>query len=205
LGLWKIRQHRRLLCWSAVVLIIVLNFVMNAPVYYLFSYIDITGSSTGWHRARLIESTIDHLSEWWLAGTDYTRHWMPTGIGANDNHADITNVYIMMGVIGGLPLMLLFVRVLTSAFVALGRMLRDTQDDPSDVQFLVWTLGAILFGHAMTFFSVDYFDQTIVLYYLALAAVSSLQASFGLRPEASRADAGVADFEHSVNTVHGYY
>jgi hypothetical protein len=48
---------------------------------------------------------------------------------------------------------------------------------PEDDQDLVWCLGAILFGHAVTFFSVAYFDQTILLYYLALGSLGSLEAT----------------------------
>ena len=66
----------------AAVAIIGLAFVMNDPVYYLMARIDITGGSTGYFRAQLIQSAINHLSEWWFAGTDYTRHWMLTGIAA---------------------------------------------------------------------------------------------------------------------------
>ena len=65
-----------------------------------------------YHRAALIESAIKHLDEWWLAGTDYTRHWMPSGIPANENHTDLTNHYIAMGVMGGLLLLLLFIWLL---------------------------------------------------------------------------------------------
>ena len=160
----------------------------------MISRIDLTGSSTGWHREALIGAAINHFDEWWIAGTDYTRHWMPTGILANQNHTDITNVYIMMGVVGGLPLMLLFIAVLTSAFVAIGRTLRLMADSPPRDQFVVWTLGAILFGHAVTFVSVNYFDQTVILDYLALAAVSSLYASAVLETRAATS-ATFADFE----------
>lgn len=178
MALWKFRNQMQMIRWAGILAIVALALMMNAPVYYLFSYIDLTGSSTGWHRARLIESTIEHFHEWWFAGTDYTRHWMPTGIGANENHTDITNVYIMMGVIGGLPLMLLFIGTLVSAFRALGATLRRLNVSHSEDQFLVWTIGAILFGNAMTFLSVNYFDQMIMLYYLALAGAASLQAGF---------------------------
>jgi len=30
--------------------------------------IDLTGSSTGWHRAELIDSALRHFNEWWLVG-----------------------------------------------------------------------------------------------------------------------------------------
>jgi hypothetical protein len=167
----------RRLRWAALFAIIGLAFVMKAPVYYLISKIDLTGSSTGWHRAALIEAAITHLNEWWIGGTDYTRHWMPTGVQWSANHTDITNHYIKMGVIGGLPLMLLFIAVLGKAFSAVGKLLAQHEDAPAQPRFLIWTLGSILFGHAVTMISVSYFDQSIIFLYLVLAAIGSLQGT----------------------------
>jgi hypothetical protein len=78
--LWRWRHLTRQMRIAAVVGYILLDIVMKAPAYYLIARIDLTGNSTGWHRARLIESSMEHLSEWWFAGTDRTRHWMPTGV-----------------------------------------------------------------------------------------------------------------------------
>src|SRR5207253_439216 len=97
---------------ATVLGIVVLQIVMNDPVYFLMARIDFTGSSTGWFRAQLIRSSIQHLDEWWAVGTDYTRHWMPSGIYANEIHTDITNHFLEMGVWGGLPLLSLFVLAL---------------------------------------------------------------------------------------------
>lgn len=174
LALWLVRGQLRTIRWSAVGLVCILSVVMQAPVYYLIARIDLTGGSTGWHRAALIEVSIKHLGEWWFAGTDYTRHWMPTGVHWNKDHTDITNHYIQMGVMGGLPLMFLFMAILAAAFAAVGRALRRNRRAPLERQFLIWTLGAILFGHATTFISVTYFDQSIVYVWFLLAAIGSL-------------------------------
>jgi len=101
--------------------------VMKAPPYYLMARVDLSGGSTGWHRARLIESSMEHLGEWWFAGTDYTRHWMPTGVYFSPNHVDITNHYLAMGVLGGLPLLFLFVLLLVKGFSIVGHSVRALQ------------------------------------------------------------------------------
>ncbi len=150
---------------------------MKAPVYYLMARVDLTGSSTGWHRAYLIESAINHLGEWWFAGTDYTRDWMPTGVLWNSNQTDITNHYLHMGVQGGLPLMLLFMAVLAACFAAVGNGMWRNRHGPIERQFVIWTLGAILFAHAVTFLSISYFDQTNVYLYFLFAGIISLQTS----------------------------
>jgi hypothetical protein len=201
LGLWKVRDHLKTVRRATLLLIIALAVVMNAPVYYLLSYIDLTGSSTGWHRAALIDVTRQHFSEWWMAGTDYTRHWMPTGIPANRNHTDITNVYIVMGVVGGMPLMLLFIGVLRLGFCAVGNALRQMDEASLEDQLLVWALGAILFSHAVTFVSVAYFDQTIVLYYLVLAAAGSIWAEVAFRQKSTAVGAGIPDGEGPAPAV----
>lgn len=176
LALWRFRSRLRIFRWLVLFLIIVLNAVMNAPVYYLISYIDITGGSTGWHRAALINTAIAHFSEWWLAGTDVTRHWMPTGVVWNEKQTDITNYYIVMGVTGGVLLLLLFCGVLCSGFAAVGNALRRKQESSFEQQFLIWTLGAMLFGHAVAFVSAAYYDQSTVFLSLLLAAIGSLAA-----------------------------
>jgi hypothetical protein len=173
--LWKIRGHLRLIRWSAAFAVFVLSFLMKDPVYFLLARIDITGGSTGYFRAQLIRSTIEHLNEWWFAGTDYTRHWMLTGIVANPDHTDMTNYYIQMGVWGGLLLMVVFMGILFVGFARVGRALQANKNSSPQQRFLIWTLGAILFGHVTTFFSISYFDQTIVLLCLSLAFIGSLQ------------------------------
>jgi len=177
LFMWRWRYQMRLFKWLVLFIYIGLDLVMKAPPYYLIARFDLAGGSTGWHRARLIESSIEHLSEWWLAGTDYTRHWMPTGVSWNPDHTDITNHYLLFGVIGGLPLMLLFIAVLARGFSFVGQTLRQDSSLSPQTGFMVWALGASLFAHTMSFISVSYFDQSFVFIYLTLAAISSVYST----------------------------
>lgn len=176
LCVWPYRRWMRALRWSAVVIYIILNIVMNVPAYYIIARLDVTGSSTGWHRAALIESSLVHLEEWWFAGTDYTRHWMPSGVSWNANHTDITNHYLQMGVIGGLPLMWLFLGSIILAFIYVGRRASLAKYLRSRDRFIIWALGAALFAHATTCISVSYFDQSVLFLYLTLAAIGSMYA-----------------------------
>ncbi len=175
MGLWPFRKYLSLVRWCSLIAVVVLDIVMKDPVYYLMARIDLGGGSKGYHRARLIESSIEHLQEWWLAGTDYTRHWMPTGVHSNQIHTDITNHLLAMGVLGGLPLMFLFIAILVTAFRAVGEALSKNENAPEEQRFLIWLLGAILFGHVANFFSISYFDQSIIYFYLVLAAISTVQ------------------------------
>jgi hypothetical protein len=183
--LWPYRRSMRLIRWCAVCGYVALDIVMNDPAYFLMARIDLTGGSTGYFRAQLIQSSLRHASEWWLVGTDYTRHWMPSGVSWSLEHTDITNHYLYMGVLGGLPLLLLFVAILSQAFVIVGRSLRSA---PEQSQFMIWSLGASLFAHAVTCISVSYFDQSVVFLYLTFGLIGSAQTwAIPVRLEADRA------------------
>lgn len=173
LFMWRYRTKMRLVTWIAIFSYISLDFIMKAPAYYLMGRVDLVGGSGGWHRARLIESAFQHLQEWWLAGTDYTRHWMPTGVSWSTEQTDITNYYIKMGVIGGLPLMLLFIIILIKGFSYIGETIKDAKDVQIRSKFILWAISASLFTHAMTFLSVSYFDQSFLFIYLTLAMIGS--------------------------------
>ncbi len=175
LACWKLRNHMAPMRWTAIGLYAVLEAVMKVPAYYIIGRFDLTGSSTGWHRAELIHSSLDHLKEWWAFGTDYTRHWMPTGVTWSPNHTDITNYYVHLGVIGGLAPVLIFLGILSAGFAAVGRGLENVKERSN--RFALWAFGSALFSHAMAFLSVSYFDQSVMFFHLTMAgAVSGLAA-----------------------------
>ena len=170
--LWRLRKHTRAIRWGCFGLYLLLELLMKPPAYFILARIDLTGSSTGWHRAELIHSSINHLGEWWFAGTDYTRHWMPTGVTWNEDHTDITNEYIKMGVHGGLPLLLLFGGSLVIGFRYIGKTLADEREG----SFVTWAIGSALFAHAVTFISVSYFDQSMLFVFAILASISAVHS-----------------------------
>lgn len=176
-GMWMWR-YRSLLRFKyclvfAILVYLLLDLVMRAPAYYLLARIDIIGGSTGWHRAKLIRSSLDYIGEWWLYGTAYTRHWMPYGVPWSNEHADITNQYIMQGVLGGIPLLLLFIAILLKGFFVLDRIIRKETNSDLEKKFIQWSIGASLLAHTATFISVTYFDQSIIFFYITLAAIGS--------------------------------
>lgn len=175
--LWRFRRHLSAIRWLALAGVTALALVMHDPVYFLMAKLDIAGGSTGWYRAQLIRSSIDHIDEWWSVGTDFTRHWMYTGNPANPNSSDITNQYLANGVMGGLPLMAIFILVLLSAFRRVGRAVNTTSNLSAADQYLLWIIGACLFGHAMNFVSVTFWDHSIGSFLFLLAAISAIQAT----------------------------
>jgi hypothetical protein len=183
--MWRWRQWVKTVNYAAVGVYVMLELVMSRPAYYLISKIDITGTSTGWHRSRLMEVAIDNFAEWWLFGTDLTIHWMGQSIGWSDKHSDITNYYIWIGVIGGFPAIVLLVAMMWMAFRWVGQAVRTIPPEMADDRLMIWCLGAGLFAHATTSFSVAYFDQSAVFFWLNVAVISSMHSTLAIAARAA--------------------
>ncbi len=174
---WRHRRHMREIRWMIVAAYLFLSLVMKDPPYYLLARVDLAGGSTGWFRARLIQSSIQHLSEWWLAGTDYTRHWMATGVEWSEAQTDITNHYIKQGVLGGLLLMGLFIGLMAVAFQYVGRICLRLRPKEQKEASMPWALGASLFAYAAAGFAVSFFDQSTFFLHLFLGCIASVYAT----------------------------
>lgn len=174
---WRFRNLTPLLVKGGIVVYVILSLVLSQPPYYLISKIDITGGSTGWHRAFLIDRTIQHINEWWLFGTDKTVHWMPRQGRINDHHTDITNYFIGFAIQGGLVGILLVLGMVVASLLSVGRMWRAYDEEAPEKAFFVWCCGACLLGHAATSMSVAYFDQSLIFFWFAVAIISSLRAA----------------------------
>lgn len=173
--IWRWRHLTKYLFIAAVIVYIFLELVMKAPAYYLIARIKV-GEGRAYHRAAIIESAIKYFNEWWIVGTDYTRHWIPYGVPWSPDHADITNHYIGQGVKGGLLLMLLFILILWIGFHYVRIILKLWSRESLKRRFFVWSLGASLFAHTVSCLGVAYYDQSILFLYLTLAMVANLYA-----------------------------
>lgn len=136
--------------------------------------IDLVGGSTGWHRARLIDRGFENLNEWWLWGTDYTRHWMASGVSWNPNMVDMTNYYLHLGVIGGLALTLCVIAIIVVSFKMLFRRMYEMRLAGNPMEIVLWCAAASLAAHAISFVSISYFDQMYIYFYILLGAVPGL-------------------------------
>jgi hypothetical protein len=174
---WRHRAALPAVRWAVVGAYVSAEILMTRPAFYLISKIDLTGSSTGWHRSRLIEMAFAHIGEWWAFGTDYTFHWMGIAVDEAGQHSDITNYYLWIGIIGGLPAMLLLIAIIWRAFAWVGQSIRTMPEVFQDQRFMLWCLGAGLFAHAVTSLSVSYHDQSMMFLWLNIAAISSMHAA----------------------------
>lgn len=185
LCMWPIRNYMKWVRLGILAGYLLLELVMKAPAYYILARIDVAGGSTGWHRAQLINAAFSNFSEWWLAGTDYTRHWMPTGVSWSPNHTDITNYYLDLGVRAGFPATLLFIGMLVVGYSMAGTAIRRIRAAGGSDEFLVWALGCSLFAHTATSIAVAYFDQSFAFIYLTLVAIVTMAGATAVEPSAA--------------------
>lgn len=180
LGAWTLRRHMREVRWFIALSVIGLHLMMKAPVWFMIARVNVFSGSTGYHRAQLIDRAVSHLGEWWLIGTQSTAHWAW-------HLFDITNQYILEGVEGGLITMAVFIYIIVLCFKGLGRALWTMEGRSFPLQKCVWSMGAALFAHVISFMSVSYFDQNILFWYLLLAMIStaSVQAESMIRERAA--------------------
>jgi len=168
ISLWRCRRHLRALRWVIVLTLLVLHLVMKAPVWALLARIDLTGSSSGFHRYELVDQFIRRFSEWWLVGTRTTADW-------GWDMWDTINSYVAAGTSGGLLNFALFVAVFVIAFQQLGTRRKYAAQDPLLARQL-WILGAMLFAHAVALFGIAYFDQSQFIWYTELALIGTAVA-----------------------------
>src|SRR5882724_4206450 len=58
---WPLRKQMRLIRWGLVLTLVALHLVMKAPVWALITRVDLTGSSSGYHRFYLVDNCIRHF------------------------------------------------------------------------------------------------------------------------------------------------
>ncbi|HEU5070027.1 MAG TPA: hypothetical protein VFV96_06400 [Verrucomicrobiae bacterium] len=177
-ALWRFRTRMRLVRWGIVGVIALLDVTMKAPVWYIFARLASITGGDGWHRSYLIDVSMQHLSQWWLSGIPITQTagWFPYDLDTTGG-ADITNQYIAFGLTAGVGAMILFILLLVRAFQELGRALaasRVNASQPAENEYLLWGLGVMLMVHVSNWFGITYFDQMYMVWFMQLAAVSSL-------------------------------
>jgi O-antigen ligase len=177
IALWIIRTRMKLVRGVVLAALVVSSLVMTAPVWYLIARVsDVTGG-TGWHRAFLIDQSVNYFSEWALVGSNYTAHWArdPNTILNNidPNNMDITNQYIHVGLEGGFLGLLIFLAIITNCFAIVGRSWRASGDTLLTPK-MKWALGVCLAAHCTAFISISYFDQIQVFWFWLLAVISTL-------------------------------
>jgi hypothetical protein len=176
LSMWPLRNSMRIIRWGIVITIVGLHIVMKAPVWHLISRIDITGGSSSYHRYMLIDQCIRHFGDWWLIGVKSTSDW-------GWDMWDTANQYVSVCDSSGLLPFVLFLATIVYGFKYLGKARKIALGRKK--KFFLWALGSALFAHVVAFVGISYWDQTQVVWYGLLAAIS---AAVWMHPETSAPD-----------------
>lgn len=171
---WFFKTRLRMIRWGIVIALLILHAVMKAPVWFLMGRLSNIFGGGGHYRSALIDAFVNHFNEWWLIGTAYTAHWMPTGLASNPKMTDMVNHYVAQGVAGGLLCLILFIWLIVECFRATGNAILDEDMYSRSEQFMIWSLGCALLGHVVSFFSVSYFDQINIALYFVVGMIAAL-------------------------------
>lgn len=193
----------RLFRWGVVAVLAGLAVVMKAPVWYIFSRLSEIVGGTGWYRSFLIDQAASHFNEWWLVGSKFTAHWAPGGEtpAGNPNNTDIINHYISEGLEGGILKVILFVAIIVQCYRVLGGVITQRRSVQMRERKWAWAMGVCLIAHCISFMSVVYFDQIIVMWFWILAATAALQIRVAAPVAAARLKRATENPERSDSEV----
>lgn len=157
--LWPVRRSMKVVRWGIVVTIVALAIVMNAPVWFVISHINVIGSSGGYDRAFLIDTCIRHFKDWWLIGTNQNGNW-------GYDMWDMSDQFVAEAETGGIVSLVCFIAIIAKCFGRLGSARRQVRPKQ---QWLFWCLGSVMLAHIFAYFGVAYWDQTQIWWFASLA------------------------------------
>ena len=161
---WPFRRQMRIFRWGLALTLIGLDLVMKAPVWALIGRVDLTGSSSSYHRYKLVDNFIRHFGDWWLLGYKNYNNW-------GWDMWDLSNQFVAYGLTGGLITFVLVIAVISRSFSGLGDARKLVEHKRNEAWYF-WCLGAALFSNLVAFFGMSYFDQMQFAWYSLLAIIS---------------------------------
>jgi hypothetical protein len=167
---WPLRDKMKKVRWALAFGLITLHLVMKAPVWFLIAHIDLTGTSSNYHRAVLIDAFVRHFTDWVLIGVKDTGEW-------GWDLWDAQNQFVNVGETGGLLALIFFIIMISRCFAYLGKARKAVEGD-KDREWFFWLLGAALFSNVAAFFGVNYFDNMKFAWFSLLAMISAASMPF---------------------------
>jgi hypothetical protein len=164
LAFWPLRKQMRLIRWAFSLTLIGLHMVMNGPVWSLIARVDLTGSSSGYHRYYLVDNCIRHFSDWWLLGYKYYNNW-------GWDMWDLCNQFVVAALTGGLITLVFYIAIFSRSFGAIGTARKLVNGDRAQ-EWLLWCLGADLFANVVAHFGINYMAQMMMTLFPLLACIS---------------------------------
>src|SRR5208337_4152071 len=75
LSMWPLRRHMRTLRWGLVAMLVAIQLVMKAPIWFLIDRVTLIVGGSGYHRAMLIDYFVRRFFEWFVIGTNNNPNW----------------------------------------------------------------------------------------------------------------------------------
>jgi len=168
LCLWPLRRSMKLIRWGIVGALLAGQLYMTSPVWHIISDIDLTGSSSSYHRYQLVNQCILHFRDWALVGAKNYGSW-------GWDMWDLSDQYVWTADTAGLIPLIALLAILVYGFKYVGRTRRAVAAEGDRTQeIFIWAVGASLFANVVAFFGIGYFDQIIVAWYALLAMISAV-------------------------------
>jgi hypothetical protein len=167
--MWPLRARMRAVRWGIVFLLIGLQLVMKAPVWFLINHIDFVSGNSGYHRALLIDMCVRHFWDWWLIGVKSTQDW-------GWDMWDQANQFVGEAEGGGLATLVCFILLISRSFGRLGSARKVVAGDRRK-ESLLWLLGVALFSYVISFFGISFSDQSEYAWFALLAMICAATAS----------------------------
>ncbi len=189
--MWVLRKHMRAIRWGIVAVLVGLEIVMKAPVWFVISHVNIVPGNSSYHRAMLIDMFVRHIGDWWLVGTNDAKNW-------GWDMWDLSNQFVDEGESGGLATFVCFILLVSWSFGLIGKARKAVEGDRKK-EWFYWFLGVALFAHVMGFFGISYFDQTKFTWY-AFLAIIAVSTSWVLAPKHAEETPAV-ELTHPATTI----
>lgn len=164
--MWPLRKSMRAIRWGMVVFVILLQMVMKAPVWFAIAHIDLVSGNSGWHRAMLIDSLVNHFRDWWLIGVQSTANWA-------FEMTDQANQFVYEAESGGLITLVAFILLISWSFGRLGDS-RKIVDGDKKKEWMLWLFGLALLAHVISFFGIAFNDQAIYSWFALFAMICAI-------------------------------
>lgn len=145
---WPLRKQMRLVRWGLALALVTLHLVMKGPVWALITHIDLTGSSSSYHRFYLVDNCIRHFSDWWLLGYKDYPNW-------GFMMFDCCNQFVVQAVGGGLLALVAYIAIFSRSFGSIGKARKKVEGNRGQ-EWLLWCLGSTLFSIVVAHFGINY-------------------------------------------------
>jgi len=164
LAFWPLRKRMRLIRWGFSLTLVALHLVMKAPVWALIARVDLTGSSSGYHRYELVDNCIRHFSQWWLIGYKAYNDW-------GFMMFDLCDQWVVAAVKAGLVGLVVYIAIFSRSFGAIGSARKQVSGDRLH-EWLLWCLGSNLFAVVVAQFGINYMAQLMLSVFTLVACIS---------------------------------